>query len=68
MYPSPCDGTCCLESDVNNVDRCISCLRMTNELNWDKLPKERQEEVLNRNADEYFTSHTDMIKTEEKTE
>ena len=54
MYASPCDGTCCLDNDINGDQRCIGCLRLPSELQWDRLPEEKQVKILNRKYDEYF--------------
>jgi predicted Fe-S protein YdhL (DUF1289 family) len=61
MLPSPCDRTCVLDADENGDDRCVSCLRLPCELNWDALSEEKQKEVVNRKIDEYFPNKENNI-------
>ena len=54
MADSPCDRTCVLQKDVDGTNRCISCLRTGGELNWNNLPEDRKEEIINRERDDFF--------------
>lgn len=64
MYPSPCDGTCSLSTDKTGDQRCIGCLRLPSELRWDELSEETQEQILNRDHEDFFEAVNDEINAE----
>jgi len=64
MYPSPCDRTCSLSEDKNGRKRCIGCLRIPSELQWDALSNEQQEQILNRDHNTFFEAIPDGVSNE----